>query len=171
MQLPIQKFILIYSLISFCISASAQKQTIKTYYNDGTLKSKGQTYTYPIFYEDKRIPKSMPFANFNKKIKKWEYWYQNGQLQRVEHYKLVKDRDFHNLPDGIWSYFTEFGTKYKEEIYDNGILSTTRKEVFQESKCVGYVSLKAGVADTTIDLPLTNGNNLIINSDFNLFLL
>ena len=169
MQLPIQKFILIYSLISFCISASAQKQTIKTYYNDGTLKSKGQTYTYPIFYEDKRIPKSMPFANFNKKIKKWEYWYQNGQLQRVEHYKLVKDRDFHNLPDGIWSYFTEFGTKYKEEIYDNGILSTTRKDVFQESECVGYVSLKAGVTDTLIDLPLTNGNNLIINSDFNLF--
>ena len=169
MQLPTQKFILICSLLSFCFSASAQKQTIKNYYKDGTLKSKGQTYTYPIFYVDKRIPKSMPFANFDKKIKKWEYWYQNGQLERVEQYKLVKDRDFHNLPNGIWSYFTEIGTKYKEEIYDNGILSTTRKDVFQDSKCVGYVSLKAGVADTLIDLPLTSGNNLIINSDFDLF--
>lgn len=169
MQLPIQKIIFICFLVLFSVSTSAQKKTIRTYYKDGNLKSKGQTYTYPIFYEDKRIPKSMPFANFDKKIKKWEYWYENGQLQRVEHYKLVKNRDFHNLPNGIWTYFTELGTKYKEEIYNNGVLTTTRKDVFRDSKYVGYVSLKAGVADTLINLPLTNGNNLIINSDFDLF--
>ena len=156
-------------MLLLSIFAAAQRKTINDYYEDGKLKSKGQTYTYPIFYEDKRIPKSMPFANFEKKIKKWEYWYQNGILQRVEQYKLVKDKDLHNLPDGKWVYFTQTGTKYKEEIYNNGILTITAKEVFRDSKYVGRVSLNNGVTDTAIDVPVTRGNNLVINPDFDLF--
>lgn len=169
MRLSIRKITLISSLLIISIYATAQRKSIKNYYDDGKLKSKGQTYTYPIFYEDKRIPKSMPFANFEKKIKKWEYWYQNGHLQRVEHYKLVKDRSFHDLPNGKWTYFTEVGTEYKEEIYNNGILIKTTKDVFQDSKHVGYVSLNDGVTDTAVFVPITRGNNLVINSDFDLF--
>jgi len=169
MKLPIHKILFISFLLLLSIYASAQRETIKNYYDDGKLKSKGQTYTYPIFYEDKRIPKSMPFANFEKKIKKWEYWYQNGQLQRVEHYKLVKDRNFHNLPHGKWIYYNETGVKYKEEIYDDGELKNTVKEVFQDNNNAGFVSLNNGIADTAINLPITKGKNLVINSDFDFF--
>ena len=118
MRLPVHKIILISYLLLLSAYATAQKETIKNYYEDGKLKSKGQTYTYPIPYENKSIPKKYPFAEFQKKIKKWEYWYQNGQLQRIEHYKLIKDRNFHSLPHGKWIYFNETGTKYKEEIYN-----------------------------------------------------
>lgn len=169
MKHPLHKILFISFLLLLSPYVTAQKETVKNYYKDGKLKSKGQTYTYPVFYEDKRIPKSMPFANIEKKTKKWEYWYQNGQLQRVEHYKLVKDRNFHNLPNGKWIYFTEIGTKYKEEIYNNGILTLTKKEVFQDSKYVGFVSLNNGVSDTSVSVPITKGNNLVINSDFDLF--
>ena len=169
MRLPIQKIILLFSLILFSISASAQKNTIKTYYKDGKLKSKGQTCTYMVFYEDKKIPKKYPFGEFEKKIKKWKYWYSNGQLQRIEHFKFIKDRNYHSLPHGEWIYFNQFGTKYREEIYNEGTLISTVKQVFQDSKNVGHVSLTAGVSDTIIDIPLTSGKNLVINSDFDLF--
>jgi len=148
------------------INVTAQKKTYSNCYENGKLKSKGQTYTYPVFYEDKRVPKSMHFADYEKKIKKWEYWYPNGQLQRVEHYKLVRDRSSQNLPHGKWIYYNETGTKYREEIYNDGVLTNTFKEVFREGSNAGFVSLNNGVTDTAIYLPVTKDKNLIINSDF-----
>ena len=169
MKLPFYKILFIVSQLFFSIYATAQRETIKNYYDGGKIKSKGQTFTYPIFYEDKRIPRSMPFANFEKKFKKWEYWYQNGQLQRVEHYKLVKDRNLHNLPHGKWIYYNESGVIYKEEIYNNGVLTNTVKEVFLDTRNAGSVSLNNGIADTSIYFPVTIGRNLVINPDFNFF--
>lgn len=169
MRLPVPKIVFISFLLLLSILVNSQKKTIKTYYEDGKLKSRGQTFTYTVYYEDKRIPKSMPLGEFEKKIKKWEYWYRNGQLQRMEHYKFIKDRNYHSLPHGEWTYFNQFGTKYKEEIYNEGTLISTVKQVFQDSKNIGRVSLKDGVADTIINLPPASGKNLLINSDFDLF--
>ncbi len=168
MRLPVQSIILISCLLSGA-SATAQKETIKDYYEDGKLKSKGQTYTYSISYENESISKKYSFGEVQKKIKKWEYWYQNGQLQRVENYKLIRDRHFNSLPHGKWVYFNETGTPYKEEIYNNGVITNTTKEVFQDSRNAGYISLNDGIADTAVFLPLTKGNNLIVNSDFDFF--
>jgi outer membrane protein OmpA-like peptidoglycan-associated protein len=169
MRLPVHKIILISYLLLLSAYATAQKETIKNYFEDGRLKSKGQTYTYSIPYESKSIPKKYPFGEVQKKIKKWEYWYQNGQLQRIEHYKLIKDRNFSSLPHGKWVYFNETGTKYKEESYNNGALKNTTKEVFQDSRNAGFISLNNGVADTAVFLPITEGKNLVINSDFDFF--
>ena len=169
MRLSVQKIMLISSFLFFTTYATAQKKTILDYYEDGKLKSKGQTYTYTTYYDNKLLPKKYKFAEFEKKIKKWEYYYRNGQLQRIEHYKLIKDKNYHSLPHGEWSYFNETGTKYKEEIYYEGTLVSTVKEVFQDSKNAGRVYLNNGIADTLIDLPPTKGKNLIINPDFDLF--
>ncbi len=169
MRQPVHKIILICCLLLPSVYATAQKETIKNYDEDGRLLSKGRTYKYTIYYENKSIPKKYPFGEIQKKIKKWEYWYQNGQLRRVEHYNLVRDRNFHNLPHGKWIYYNETGVKYKEEIYSNGVLTNTVKEVFLDAKNAGYVSLNNGVADTSIYLPVTIGKNLIINPDFYFF--
>ena len=169
MILPVHRIITVCYLLLLSVFAAAQKETIKNYYEDGRLKSKGQTYKYSIPYENKSIPKKYPFGEVQKKIKIWEYWYLNGQLQRIEHYKLIKDRNFSSLPHGKWVYFNETGTKYKEEIYNNGALKSTTKEVFQDSNNAGFISLNNGVADTAVFLPITKGRNLIINSDFDFF--
>lgn len=55
-------------LITIC--SHAQREMTKTYYKNGQLESKGSTYTYSIFYDDKRIPeKYKTFGEIQKKIK------------------------------------------------------------------------------------------------------
>lgn len=169
MKLPDLKVLLVSPLLLISTYISGQKETITNYYENGKLKSKGQTFTYTIPYENKKVPKKYIFAEIQKKIKKWEYWYQNGQLRRIENYKLVKDRHFSSLPQGKWTYFNELGTKYKEEIYNNGTLTDTYKEVFKDSQNVGHVLLKKGIADTSISIPVTKDKNLVLNPDFDLF--
>jgi len=169
MKPPSHKFIILSFFILTGTFTNAQKETTKIYYEDGKLASKGQTYTYSIPYEDKRVPKKFPFAEVQKKIKKWEYWYQNGRLRKIENYKLIKDRNFYSLPHGKWVYFNETGTKYREETYNEGTLISTSKEVFQDSRMVGSVTLKNGIPDTNIYSPITKGKNLVINSDFDFY--
>ncbi len=168
-MLPFQKTILISLLLLLSVPSISQRETITNYYENGIIKSKGQTYTYTIPYENKTVPGKYIFAEIQKKIKKWEYWYPTGQLRRVENYKLVKDRHFSSLPHGKWTYLNETGTKYKEEFYNKGTLTDTYKEVFKESENVGYVELKKGIGDTSISIPLTKDKNLVLNPDFDLY--
>ena len=169
MKLLSQRIILLSSLLLLSVPAISQREIILKYYDNGKLKSKGQTYTYTIPYENKTVPKKYIFAEIQKKIKKWEYWYQNGQLRQVENYKLVKDRNFNSLPHGKWLYFNETGINYKQEIYKNGTLTDTYKEIFMDSNSVGYIALKNGIADTSISILVTKGKNLILNPDFDIF--
>ncbi len=169
MRLPDLKIKLVSPLLLLSIYVSGQKETITNYYENGKIKSNGQTYTYTIPYENKSIPKKYPFGEIQKKIKKWEYRNQDGQLQRVENYKLVEDRNFNSLPHGKWIYFNEIGVKYREDIYENGTLTNTLKDVYLNSKNAGYVSLKNGITDTAIFLPTSKGKNLVINPDFDLY--
>ena len=169
MRLTDLKILLISPSLLIGTYVSGQKETITNYYENGKIKSIGQTYTYTVPYENKSIPKKYSFGEIQKKIKKWEYWNQDGQLQRVEHYKLVKDRNFNSLPHGKWIYFNETGVKYREDIYENGTLSDSFKDVFLDSQNAGYVSLKNGITDTVVLFPITKGMNLIMNPDFELF--
>ncbi len=162
-------FILIFFLlISVC--AGAQRKMTRTYYKNGQLESKGSIYTYSIFYDDKRVPKKFKtYGEVQKKERQWKYWYQNGQLSRIEHYKLIVDKNYNDVPDGKWIYFNEHGIKYREEAYTSGTLVNTTKEIFRNSQLAGKVSLRNGISDTTLYLPVTKEKNLIKNSDFDFF--
>src|SRR4030042_2844695 len=151
------------------VYVNAQHQKIKTYYEDGKLESKGSLYTYSYFYEDKRIPKKLEAGQIQKKEKEWKYWYQNGQLRRIENYKLVKDKNFNGLPHGKWVYFNETGTKYREDTYENGVLVNSIKEIYYDTKLAGKVSYNYGVSDTLLYLQLPKVKNLIKNPNFDFF--
>ncbi len=163
------KLLLITYLLLICINSNGQREKIKTYYKNGQLKSKGSTYTYSTFYNIKKLPKKNQLSNrIEKKIKKWKYWYPNGQLSRIEQYKLIINSDPNDLPDGKWSYFNEQGIKYREDIYKDGTFIYFEKEIYQESKLAGKVLYQDGIFDTILYLPFTKDKNLIINPEFDL---
>src|SRR5664279_56840 len=141
----------------------------RTYYKNGQLQSKGFIYTYPIFYDVKMPPKMQKFGDIEKKGKVWKYWYQNGQLSRIENYKFIKDKHPYDLPDGNWTYFNEQGVKYREEAYLNGILISSTREIYKDSRLAGTITLKNEITDTTLLEPLTSGNNLVINPEFDYY--
>jgi OmpA-OmpF porin, OOP family len=148
----------------------AQRTMIKTHYKNGQLESQGLMYSYSIYYDSKKVPKKYQFfARLEKKDKAWKYWYPNGQLRRIEHYKLIKNKDPKNLPDGTWTYFNEQGIKYREETYLDGVLTNYIKEIYCDTKLIGKISLLNGIADTTFLTPLSFSNNLIINPEFDYF--
>jgi antitoxin component YwqK of YwqJK toxin-antitoxin module len=60
-------------------------------------------------------------GEIEKKGKEWKYWYQNGQISRIENYRFIKDKNPYDLPDGKWTYFNEEGKKYRKDIYMNGV--------------------------------------------------
>jgi len=166
----INRFLIFSFLFLISICAHAQREITKTYYKNGQLESKGPLYTYSIFYEDKKIPKKYKtFGEIQKKDKQWKYWYENGQLSRIEHYKLVTDKNYNDLRDGRWIYFNESGTKYREDLYDNGTLVNSTKEIFLNSVLAGRISIRNGIIDTALFLPFTKEKNLIINPDFDFF--
>jgi outer membrane protein OmpA-like peptidoglycan-associated protein len=109
------------------------------------------------------------FGDFEKKGKVWKYWYQNGQISRIENYRFVKDKSPNDLRDGKWMYFNEQGVKYREDTYLNGNLIASDKEIYKDSRLAGSITLKNEITDTTLSEPLSNGNNLIINPDFDYF--
>jgi outer membrane protein OmpA-like peptidoglycan-associated protein len=140
------------------------------YYKTGELKSKGFLYTYPVFYDVKMAnPKYQKSGDIEKKGKEWKYWYQNGQLSRIENYKLIKDRNPYDLPNGSWKYFNEQGVKYREDTYSDGVLINSNKEIYRGSQLIGKITLQNGILDTSLLVPLTSGKNLIINPDFDYF--
>jgi OOP family OmpA-OmpF porin len=150
-----------------CFESSGQREKIKTYYKNGQLESEGFRYSYPVFYDVKmKNPEWQKSGGIVKKGKEWKYWYQNGQLSRIENYKFIKDKNPHDLPNGNWEYFNENGVKYRVESYLEGVLINSNKEIYRDSKLVGKITLQNGIIDTSLVIPLTSGKNLIINPDF-----
>ena len=115
------------------------------------------------------LKKKLYFGKIEKREKEWDYWYQNGQVERIENYKLVKDNDPGSLPDGLWSYFNYQGIRYREENYADGRLKSCNREIYCYSCLAGKISIKNGVADTSLLFPLTKQNNLIINPCFDFY--
>jgi OOP family OmpA-OmpF porin len=157
-------------IIISCLDSSGQRKITKTYYKNGRLESKGSFYTYSIYDNIKSLPKKFRyFGDIKKKGKEWKYWYQNGQLSRIENYNLIKDKNPYDLPDGKWIYFNEQGKKYREDFYLNGILIKSNKEIYKDLQLVGEITLRDGKVDTTLNTPLTLGKNLVINSEFDYY--
>jgi OmpA-OmpF porin, OOP family len=162
--------LLLLGLLLNSMNLSAQHEKVKTYYTNKNLQSKGSTYTYSIYYDVKSMPKKFrTFGQLTKKEKEWKYWYQNGQLARIEHYKLVINKDWNDLRDGIWIYYNEQGIKYREDIYKDGKLETSIREIYCDSVLAGKINIHNGLSDTSLYMPLTKQNNFIINPDFDFF--
>jgi OmpA-OmpF porin, OOP family len=159
---------LFYLFSGLCVNAQHEK--IKIYYEDGKLESKGSAYTYSIFSNNKLLPKALRYwGDIQKKEGEWKYWSRNGELSRIENYKLVKDRKYSDLPDGKWIYFNDMGTKYREDTYENGILVNSLKEIYHDMQLAGKVTFSYGISDTIFYLPVTKGRNLIINPAFDFY--
>lgn len=165
-----KRILIIILIIISCLDSSGQRKITKTYYKNGQLESKGSFYTYSIYDNIKSLPKKFRyFGDIKKKGKEWKYWYQDGQLSRIENYKLIKDKNPYDLPDGKWTYFNEQGVKYREDTYLNGILINSIEEIYKDSQLTGKITLNSGILDTTLNEPLTSGKNLIINPEFDYF--
>ena len=164
-----KKILIITLVILNCFESSGQRKMTKTYYKNGKLESAGFIYKYPIFYDVKMPPKMQKFGDIEKKGKEWKYWYQDGQLSRIENYKFIQDKNPYNLPDGKWTYFNEQGKRYREDTYLNGILINSTKEIYKDSQLVGEITIRNGIIDTTLNTPLTQGKNLVINPEFDYF--
>lgn len=168
--LHLKKLFIISIFTPICFTLFAQREKAETYYKDGHLESKGLLYTYSVYNNIKSLPKKFQFfGEIQKKGKEWKYWYQNGILKRIENYKLVKDKNPSDLPDGKWIYYNEQGVKYREDTYLDGVITGTIKEIYKDKKLFGKISLQNGISDTTLISPLIIGNNLIINPEFDYF--
>lgn len=164
-----KKILIITLIIISCLDSSGQRKRAKTYYKNGQLESAGFLYKYPIFYNVKMPPKMQKFGDIEKKGKVWKYWYQNGQLSRIENYKFIQDKNPYDLPDGKWTYFNEQGKKYREDTYLNGTLINSNKEIYKDNQIAGVITLRNGIVDTTLNMPFTLGKNLVINPEFDYF--
>jgi OmpA-OmpF porin, OOP family len=157
-------------LILICSDLSSQqRKLVKTYYRNGQPESKGYVFTYSLYYDIKKVAKLTKFGVFEKKGGEWRYWYQNGEPERIENYKFIKDKDPNDLPHGKWTFFNEEGKKYREESYQDGILISYDREIFNDSGPAGKITLENGITDTILSGSLTEGDNLIINPDFDFF--
>ena len=148
---------------------SGQHKIIMTYYSTNRIKSKGSTYTYPIYQYNTVQKKNLYYGKLEKKEKEWKYWYQNGQIERIENYKVIKNEDPESLPDGLWTYYNYLGIKYREDTYKDGKLESGDKEIYDDKGFVGKISFKNGIPDTSMMHPLTKQSNLIINPDFDFY--
>jgi len=169
-MLNINRYIVTICLLLSNICINAQRQKVKTYYDDGKLESKGLTYTYSIFSDNKQLPKDLRYwGDIQKKVGEWKYFQRNGELKKIENFMLVKDRKYSDLPDGKWMYFNDLGIKYREDTYSNGTLVNSMHEIYNDNQLAGKISLNFGIYDTVLYLPFTKENNLIINPDFDFF--
>ena len=161
-------FIIGFFLVPFYLSG--QHKTEETHYTNGRIKSKGSTYTYPIYYDNKVTGKKHQyFGELVKREKEWKYWFQNGQIEKIENYKLIKNNDPIDLPDGLWTFFNYQGIKYREDIYKEGKLKYGNREIYCDTGLAGKISIKNGISDTSLLHPLISCNNLIINPDFDYY--
>lgn len=149
---------------------SGQHKREKTYYSNEKIKSEGSTYTHPIYYDNKVIGKKHQyFGELIKREKEWKYWFQNGQIERIENYKLIKNNDPSDLPHGFWTYYNYQGIKYREDIYKDGKIESGDREIYSDSVFAGKISFRNGIPDTSLIHPLKKQNNLIINPDFDYY--
>jgi outer membrane protein OmpA-like peptidoglycan-associated protein len=163
---------ILFALLFILITANlaGQHLKIKTYYKDGKPESQGNFFAYEKY--DKRVPKKYEFfKGISQKDGEWKYWYPNGELKRIESYKVIPDvRKPNDMRDGKWIYYNDRGVKYREEYYTNNYLTGYVKEIYDSNnRFAGKITLENGVLDTILDTSVTKGNNLIINPDFDFF--
>jgi OmpA-OmpF porin, OOP family len=153
-------------LLLCSINLIAQQEKVKTYFDNGQIESAGTFHLY--FTTHEKIPKKFRYLyEIRIKDKKWKYWYPNGHLKRIENYKV--DANIYTSRNKKWIYFNEDGIKYREDFYKNRSIYNTIKDIYQDSILIGKISIKKGISDTIIMNPVSDGQNLIANPDFEMY--
>ena len=77
------------------IDLSGQHKTEETHYSNGKIKSKGSTYTYPIYYDNKVTGKKHQyFGELVKREKEWKYWFlKHLTYQKTTTFLVFEKRD------------------------------------------------------------------------------
>lgn len=161
--------ILVFVFLIIFFDLIAQKEKVKTYYSNGKLKLKGSMYSFGNY--DNRIPKSYNyFKSLKKKDGEWKYYYQNGNLSRIESYKATPDlKNLDDLKHGRWVYYNEQGIKYREDFYNEGFIYNSVREIYNKTRYSGAISIINSQPDTILNSPLTIDSNLIINPEFDFY--
>lgn len=152
------KFVItLYFAFFFSFSFSQIKK-----FNNSAVK--GKAITCPGYVE-----KYPCYNSTCRKIGKWIYYYDNGNIERIENYKKISDCSTNEIPDGLWQYFNEHGLLIKQEDYKNGLLWAAEiAKYYLNNKLAGEILVKDGIRDT-LEFIESNGTNLIKNGDFNLY--
>ncbi|MBN2612548.1 MAG: OmpA family protein [Bacteroidales bacterium] len=142
----------------------SQTKKIRYDYGNGSIESTGKVITCPDY--DNRF-------TFNeskcRKIGKWIYYYQNGNIKSIEKYKIIKDCNSTSIANGIWQYYNERGILIKEEEYKNGILwKSDISKYYYNKQLAGEILVRDGIKDTIVYLN-TESLNMIKNGDFILY--
>jgi outer membrane protein OmpA-like peptidoglycan-associated protein len=105
-----------------------------------------------------------------RKVGEWEYYYDNGKIERLEHYKKIKDCDSLEIPHGIWQYFNKEGTLDKEEEYREGKLwRTDVADIYRDSLLIGKIVIRKGLKDTIFTSQIFDKSSLVKNDDFSYY--
>jgi OOP family OmpA-OmpF porin len=148
-------FLFFYS-ISYC-----QVKKVSYDYNNGRTQAKGKVRT--CSRNDERYTYTL---STSRKTGKWYYYYQNGNIKRIENYKRIKDCYSNEMQDGIWQYYSEQGLLIRQEEYKNGILWTADISTYYlNNKLAGEIRARNGIVDT-VRYVETDSINLIKNGDF-----
>lgn len=143
-----------------------QTRRVKSYFTNGALQVSGK-YLKCANYDDKH-----PCYNGTcRKIGEWKYYYENGNIERVENYKILKDCSKTATPDGLWKYYNNFGDLVKTEQYKEGVLwHADISEISFGDKSVGEIRVREGIRDTLFYIvDASDSLNLIENGDFSYY--
>jgi outer membrane protein OmpA-like peptidoglycan-associated protein len=161
---PAMRFILLLYFLIFFSNSSCQIKNVEYDYNNGRIYAKGKILTCPGY--NKKYPTDD--SQF-RKTGKWIYYYQNGNIQRIEKYKRIKDCGSPATSEGQWEYFNEEGILIKKEEYKNGVLwSADIAKYYLNYQLAGEILVRDGIRDTLKYIE-SDGTNLIKNGDFNLY--
>jgi hypothetical protein len=131
-------------------------------YSNGRIFSTGKVVMCPGF--NPRYPCQDSTC---RKTGRWIYYYQNGNIKKIENYLRIKSCNDKEAPCGSWEYYSEQGALIKKDEYKNGILWDSEiARFYTYDQLAGEISVKNGVRDT-IKYNTQDTSNLIINGDFN----
>lgn len=149
--------IILHFSFCFCLTYGQIKK-----FNNSAVK--GKAITCPG-YEEK-----YPCYNSTcRKIGKWTYYYKKGKIERIENYKKINDCGLNEIPDGLWQYFDQQGNLIKQEEFKDGQLWKAEiSEYYFHNQIAGEILVRNGIRDTLVYID-SNGTNLIMNGDFNLY--
>jgi OmpA-OmpF porin, OOP family len=152
-------------LLLFGLSTTFAQRSKSTYqYTNGAIKAKGNYLRCPDFN-----PRYPCYKGTCRKIGKWKYYYQNGNIQRIENYKKIKGCLTDEEPIGDWMYYDETGKLIKVERYLDGKLwHADIAQIYQDLNQVGGIIVREGIIDTVFDKKTSIDYGLIYNNDFSL---
>jgi OOP family OmpA-OmpF porin len=159
------RLLLLLNFLFFFNSSFCQIKKISYDYNNGRIQVIGKIITCPNY--DKKYPFK---DSVYRKIGKWVYYYQNGNIKKIERYKKISDCNSKEIADGIWQKFDEQGLLINQEEFKDGMLWTADiSNYYFKDQLAGQIQVRYGILDTLKYIGL-DSVNLIKNGDFNWYL-